>query len=222
MMTSTENQKLSPSTDSLFYPLTPPMETFQVQMPDNFFFAYDSTNSLQPYAFDAPQPHFDGDYLTASMTGKQWRYEDLVMPPMESACPPTTFIAETPALTACKPSKKQRTQNNAGTHFCNKCPAKFVSKYHLKRHDKKHTEGEKFGCSVPGCRTTSHRSDNMAKHIDTHQKRLAKQTAQRANFMATEVSKSVLVNDVFSSLLMAVEPETPNAIFNDVMTDYYF
>jgi hypothetical protein len=142
---------------------------------------------------------------------------------MESACPSTTFIAETPALTACKPSKKQSgiMRNNAGTHFCNECPAKFVSKYHLKRHAKKHTEGAKFGSSVPGCRTTSHRSDNMAKHIDYHQKRLAKQTSRRERCMAAKGTTSILVNES-SSMLMPVEQESPNTFFNDIMTDYYF
>jgi uncharacterized Zn-finger protein len=220
-----------------FYPLTPPTETLQLldslQMPTNFYFACDSTGVPDAFGsleLTAPQPLL-ADSLIESLTSQQWNYEDLLLPLMESACPPTSFnpvTTEKPVRTASKPGGKKLkvVEVGGGTrHYCTDCPASFVSKYHLKRHTKKHSESHKFGCTIAGCRVTSHRSDNMAKHIDTHTKRLAKQTGQRERFMASKKAEELVSINVTPVIGSTVLPDddnvSPTTFFNGVMEEYY-
>jgi uncharacterized Zn-finger protein len=229
MMTSPETQKLSPSTDSLVYPMTPPQEALQVQMPTNFFFACDSIRSHQPNAFgtlqlDALQPSlFGGDSSIESMS-QQWSIEDLLMPLMVSARPPSSIAPKMNVQAACTPRKKLKIETTR--HECSECPASFAGKHHLKRHSKKHNGASSYGCSVPGCRVASHRSDNMAKHIITHQKRLAKQKSQRAKFMAARGTDSILVTPQMTYKgqdVLSIDPEavSPTTFFNGIMAEYY-
>jgi uncharacterized Zn-finger protein len=187
MMTSTNLDKntFSPEQSLLsdFYPLTPPMET--LQMPTDFFFSCDASNT--------PDSFGTLDFTNPSLLAPHpfdWSYEDLLMPLMDSATP-DVLSTEKPIRTSTKPgAKKLKTESvlDGARHYCTDCPASFASKYHMKRHEKKHSEKNKWSCTVAGCKVTSHRSDNMAKHIDTHTKRLAKQNGQREKFVQRKQS----------------------------------
>jgi uncharacterized Zn-finger protein len=204
MMTSTNLDKntFSPEQSLLsdFYPLTPPMET--LQMPTDFFFSCDASNT--------PDSFGTLDFTNPSLLAPQpfdWSYEDLLMPLMDSA-PPVVLATKSIIQTATKETKpgakKLKTENvlDGARHYCTDCPASFVSKYHMKRHERKHSEKNKWSCTIAGCRVTSHRSDNMAKHIDTHTKRLAKQNGQREKFMQRKQSnESIQQNNIVDEIM---------------------
>ncbi|KAL3896247.1 MAG: hypothetical protein SGCHY_004195 [Lobulomycetales sp.] len=170
--------------------------------------------SFAPVSITAPQPQsnlFNAQPLL--------NYEDFLLPmmnemgdmsrPAVSLTPsisPVPILSSTPELCipveqthqpqkSSAPMRRKsspKDQQDSDRHHCTDCPASFVSKYHLRRHMKKHAPdaSKKFKCTVPGCRITSHRSDNIAKHIETHNKRLLKQTQQRERFLKGTMHQS--------------------------------
>jgi uncharacterized Zn-finger protein len=217
------------------------MET--LQMPSNFFFACDASGSPDSFGtLNLTTPSLLAPQSLLADTTLDWSYDDLLMPLMDSAMP-VVLSTEKPIRIASKPGgRKLKAESVMGgtRHYCTDCPASFVSKYHLKRHEKKHSEKDKWGCTIAGCKVTSHRSDNMAKHIDTHTKRLAKQNGQREKFMQGRAKNeyirvvvpgsdgyqhSSFVDEIMSMGPQAVVPEddvvSPNTFFNGIMEEYY-
>jgi uncharacterized Zn-finger protein len=57
---------------------------------------------------------------------------------------------------------------------CLKCSESYRALRELKRHQKKHNNPNKHGCTIMGCKRTFYRSDAMRVHVRSHERRMEK------------------------------------------------
>jgi uncharacterized Zn-finger protein len=62
---------------------------------------------------------------------------------------------------------------------CSECSKSYLGIRDLLRHQMKHTDPDRYSCTVAGCKIKNYRIDGMRSHIKTHERRIKKGQDQK-------------------------------------------